>query len=249
MTCAQGCLEGLWSGWSHYLGIRDVPFWDVPRDGVGGAQTQDRPYAALLGVVLRPTTWARADTAIPKPASGAGKPVEHQWFSRQSAGEVLQWRLPDSSASRTAPGNMHRRPQLVDEVTPLRRTDQLNERPGRLGVVGLIVATAPGHGGRGAVVDGGRRLDPLCTACSYSARTWAGGAPFGGARAGSQTRAGTGGSADYRLERLVATGPEHSVLRGGGLSCRRARTRRGRSVGRFRVGQTAVNRPTAHAQS
>ena len=157
-----------------------MPFWEVPRDGVGGAQTQDRPYAALLGVVLRPTTWARADTAIPKPASGAGKPVEHQWFSRQSAGEVLQWRLPDSSASRTAPGNMHRRPQLVDEVTPLRRTDQLNERPGRLGVVGLIVATAPGRGARGAVVDGGRRLDPLCTACSYSARTWAGGAPFGG---------------------------------------------------------------------
>lgn len=33
--------------------------------GFGGAQTQDRPYAALLGVVLRPTTWARADTAIP----------------------------------------------------------------------------------------------------------------------------------------------------------------------------------------
>ena len=63
---------------------------------------------------------------------------------------------------------------------PLRRTDQLNERPGRLGVVGLIVATAPGRGARGAVVDGGRRLDPLCTACSYSARTWAGGAPFGG---------------------------------------------------------------------
>src|SRR5664279_326696 len=63
---------------------------------------------------------------------------------------------------------------------PLRRTDQLNERPGRLGVVGLIVATAPGAGARGAVVDGGRRLDPLCTACSYSARTWAGGAPFGG---------------------------------------------------------------------
>ena len=147
-------------------------------------------------------------------------------------------------------GNMHRRPQLVDEVTPLRRTDQLNERPGRLGVVGLIVATAPGRGARGAVVDGGRRLDPLCTACSYSARTWAGGAPFGGARAGSQTRAGTGGSADYRLERLVATGPEHSVLRGGGLSCRRARTRRGRSVGRF-VGwaNRAVNQPTAHAQS
>jgi len=72
--------------------------------GLGAPRRKTGPYAALLGVVLRPTTWARADTAIPKPASGAGKPVEHQWFSRQSAGEVLQWRLPDSSASRTAPG-------------------------------------------------------------------------------------------------------------------------------------------------
>ena len=54
--------------------------------GLGAPRRKTGPYAALLGVVLRPTTWARADTAIPKPASGAGKPVEHQWFSRQSAG-------------------------------------------------------------------------------------------------------------------------------------------------------------------
>jgi hypothetical protein len=57
------------------------------------------------------------------------------------------------------------------------RNDELLMRRG-LGVVGLI-ATAPAARRRVLVLMG-RRLDPLCTACSYSARTWAGGPRSGG---------------------------------------------------------------------
>jgi len=109
------------------LGYETCHFGRFPVMGLGAPRRKTDRTRHCSGWSCGPQPGPGRTPPSQNPASGAGKPVEHQWFSRQSAGEVLQWRLPDSSASRTAPGNMHRRPQLVDEVTPF-TTNRPTER-------------------------------------------------------------------------------------------------------------------------
>ena len=124
-------------------------------------------------------------------------------------------------------------------------------------VAGAVLARVNRWFGSEACRAGGRVLVLMGAVawirCALPARIRPGrgpGAPrSGGARAGSQTRAGTERSADSRLERSVATGLSTRFY-AARLAVDVPGPGGARSVGRF-VGwaKRAVNRPAAHAQS
>ena len=67
------------------------------------------PPEALLGP-SGPRPKPGADTSRPRTCSAVGETAEHRWCAGWQAGQVLQRRLPDCGASRTAPDSTgHRR--------------------------------------------------------------------------------------------------------------------------------------------